>query len=99
MPFRGYRIRGLALLLFCAVLFAQLVAYAPGHSDNHADHCCGVCHASHVSLLTAAAVVQFAPPSVRAFWRLRSDELPSIGERSASSLKTRGPPSSFFLAA
>src|SRR4051794_11510697 len=61
--------RPLTILLLLAVLVSQLVAFAPEHSDDHAKHCCPVCHASHAPLLSAAAVVAFTPPSVDTCWR------------------------------
>ena len=83
----------LAIVLLLAVLVSQMVAFAPGHSDDHADHCCPVCHASHTPVLTAVPVSHFGPPSVQAYWRVTPDAAPSLVEKRNSGDCTRGPPS------
>ena len=90
--------RPLTLLLLIAVLVSQLVAFAPAHSDDHAKHCCPVCHASHVPILTAKALLTFAPPSVRTCWRVTPDTAPSLGQPWSSGACPRGPPASLPVA-
>ena len=92
-----FRTRPLIFLLLLAVLVSQAVAFAPGHSDEHAQHCCPVCHASHAPLLTAMPFLALAPPAVRTCWRITPDPLPSLGEPWSSGACTRGPP--VFLSA
>lgn len=86
------RFRPLALVVLIAVLVAQLAAFAPGHSDDHTKHCCPICHASHAPLLSAAALLEFVPPSVRMYWRIAPVALPSLIDAVACGASTRGPP-------
>jgi hypothetical protein len=41
----------LVLLLMIGAVFSQTASLASSHSQDHASHCCGVCHTGHVSLL------------------------------------------------
>ena len=84
--------RPLTLVLLLAVLVSQLVAFAPGHSDDHTKHCCPICHASHAPLLGAAPSFAIAPPSVRTYWRIAPVALPSAVDACAAGASTRGPP-------
>ena len=84
--------RPLAILVLLAVLVTQLIAFAPGHSDDHETHCCPVCHASHAPLLSAVPLLEFVPPSVRTYWRIAAVALPAVVEVWASGACTRGPP-------
>jgi len=90
--------RSLTVVLLLAVLVSQLVAFAPGHSDDHAKHCCPVCHAAHAPLLSAAPILSFHPPAVHTCWRLAPDALPSLIEAWTSGACTRGPPESIIAA-
>jgi hypothetical protein len=89
---RSFAANSLILLLLLAVLISQSVAFAPAHSDDHAKHCCPVCHASHAPLLTAMPVVAFTPPAIRTCWRITPDPIPSLGDPWTSGTCTRGPP-------
>jgi hypothetical protein len=89
------RTRALTILIFVAFVVSQLVAFAPGHSDDHTSHCCPVCHASHAPLLAAASHLTLAPPSIRTCWRLVSIDGSSVADASGSAACTRGPPSDF----
>ena len=84
--------RPLAMLLLLAVLVAQLIAFAPGHSDDEARHCCPVCHASHAPVLTAASIIHFGLPVVRTYWRVTAEALPLLLEAPGSGTCSRGPP-------
>ena len=90
--------RPLTILVLLAVLVTQFAAFAPGHSDDHATHCCPACHASHAPLLTAAPLLQLAPPSVRAYWRVDAASASVVTESWASGASTRGPPALSFAA-
>ena len=84
--------RPLTLLVLLAVMVAQLAAFAPGHSDDHASHCCPICHASHAPLLRAKPLLEFVPPAVRTYWRIAPVALPSMVDVFTSGASTRGPP-------
>jgi hypothetical protein len=86
----------LAMFLLLAVLVSQMVAFAPGHSDDEATHCCPVCHAAHAPVLTAVPILHLGLPSVRTYWRVTPDALPSLMEAWCSGACTRGPPSLFL---
>ena len=51
----------LVALLVIMTSVAQTASLASTHSDNHASHCCGVCHAGHVSVLQAVDHFSFVP--------------------------------------
>jgi len=84
--------RPFAMLVLLAVLVSQMVAFAPGHSDDEATHCCPVCHAAHAPVLTAVAALHLGLPSVRTYWCITPDTIPSLVEAGSSGACTRGPP-------
>ncbi len=88
--------RPLAILLLLAVLVSQMVAFAPGHGDDPATHCCPICHASHTPVLTAVPVLHLGTPLVRTYWRITPEALPSLVEAGIPGTSTRGPPSLSF---
>jgi len=92
MSGRSLRTQPLAALLLLTVLFSQLIASAPGHSDDPATHCCPICHASHSPVLPAVAVAHLGVPQVRIYWRVAPDALPSLVEAGTPGDCTRGPP-------
>jgi len=98
MSGRRIHTRPLTILLLLAVLVTQVFASAPGHSDDHAQHCCPVCHASHAPLLSAAPILAFTPPSIRTYWRTAAANLPSVVDPWMAGPCTRGPPSFSFAA-
>jgi hypothetical protein len=58
------------LLLVAATAAAHTESLASSHSENHASHCCGVCHAGHLSILQAVAHFSvIAPLSVLSWYR------------------------------
>ncbi len=83
----------LAAILLFAVLFSQLVAFAPGHSDDPVTHCCPICHASHAPVLQPVALTGLGTPLVRTYWRVTPDAVPSLAEAGTPGDCTRGPPS------
>jgi len=51
------------LLAIAATASAQIAASVSTHSQDHASHCCAVCHAGHVSVLQPADYFGFVPPT------------------------------------
>lgn len=88
--------RPLAMVVLVAVLVAQMIAFAPGHSDDHAKHCCPVCHAAHAPLLTPAPVLRLAPPSVQIYWAVAPVTLHVVSDARTTGASTRGPPALSF---
>jgi hypothetical protein len=49
------------ILLLIGTAFAQAATLDESHSSNHADHCCPVCHAGHLSVLQPVDRAAVAP--------------------------------------
>ena len=52
------------ILLLIGMAFAQAATLNESHSSNHADHCCPVCHAGHISVLQVVDGFAFVPPTL-----------------------------------
>jgi hypothetical protein len=51
----------LILLLAIGTAYSQTIPFAKSHSQNHASHCCGICHAGHLSVEQAVGQLGFVP--------------------------------------
>jgi hypothetical protein len=93
---RGHSLRALAILLLIAgTLTLQTASLLPGHSDNHATHCCAVCHVAHVSLVKSAHVLNVTAPFVNAWFVLVEDSSHYKDARAADT-RSRAPPTLFI---
>ena len=62
MLLRGSHVKAfLILLLLIGIATSQTASLVSSHSQDHASHCCGVCHAGHVSVLQPADHFRFLP--------------------------------------
>jgi hypothetical protein len=89
---RNHSFRALAILLLIAGTFTlQAASFLPGHVDDHASHCCAVCHLAHVSLVNPAQVLSALAPSVDA-WFVRVEESLNYKDARAADTRSRAPP-------
>jgi len=59
----------LILLVLVGTVSSQTASLSSQHSHERVSHCCGVCHAGHLSLLQAAECFAFIPPALLAWHR------------------------------
>jgi hypothetical protein len=89
---RSHSFRALAILLLIAgTLTLQAASFLPGHVDDHASHCCAVCHLAHVSLVNPALVLSVLAPSVDA-WFIAIEESLLYKQARAADTRSRAPP-------
>src|SRR5580692_9695695 len=89
---RSHSFRALAILLLIAgTLTLQAVSFLPGHVDDHASHCCAVCHLAHVSLVNPAPVLNVLAPSGDA-WFIPAAESLNYKDARAADTRSRAPP-------
>jgi hypothetical protein len=78
-----------AVLCFAA---AQTAALTPGHSDNHATHCCQSCHVGHSLIAQHPGSFVFNSQLTALGRRPAVVEVPCHRELWASATSTRAPP-------
>ncbi|HUS06939.1 MAG TPA: hypothetical protein VMZ52_11605 [Bryobacteraceae bacterium] len=61
------------LLILCGFVYSQSANLSADHSDNHATHCCGICHVGHSPIVHAGFCLHFAPPSPNVEHHLSAD--------------------------
>src|SRR5712692_745969 len=85
----------LILLAIIGTTSSQAESLSSHHSQEHASHCCGVCHIGHLSLLDAAHGFGFTPPSISC-WHRPVEESTCAPERRIILDLSRAPPSVSF---
>jgi len=76
----------LIFLLLIGIAISQTAPLVSSHSQDHASHCCGVCHAGHASVLQLADYFSFLPLT-----QLRWHQPPEIVERALESAVVLAP--------
>jgi hypothetical protein len=81
----------LILLSIIGTTSSQAESFSSHHSQEHASHCCGVCHIGHLSLLDAAHGFGFTPPSVLC-WHDPAEQTTRLTESQVILRLSRAPP-------
>jgi hypothetical protein len=79
------------LLLIAGMVSLQAASLLSGHSTDHATHCCGICHVSHVAMVTAAQTLSVLAPIVSA-WHIPVEESLDYRETLTTAGHSRAPP-------
>lgn len=81
----------LVLLLAVGIPCSQFAALAESHSPNHSSHCCGICHAGHLTVLQAAERFGFLPSTCLSWYR-PAEEVSRAVDLSVDAGHSRAPP-------
>jgi hypothetical protein len=84
----------LALAAVFCFAAAQTAALSPGHSDNHATHCCQSCHVGHSLIAQHTGSFLFDWQPTRVATRAGATDVMLHSEFSALAISTRAPPAS-----
>ena len=83
----------LVLLIAYGTVSSQAAWLTPEHSHpGEPEHCCGICHAGHLQLVEAAAVIQVLEPA-RVEWLQSFEESQHEPDALVVSGQSRAPPS------
>jgi hypothetical protein len=81
----------LVLLVLIGTVSSQAASFGSHHSEEHATHCCGVCHIGHLTLLDAAGAFDFVAPSLL-YWHRAVEKATRAPEPQVVLDLSRAPP-------
>ena len=81
----------LIVLVIIGTTLSQAESFSSHHSQEHASHCCGVCHIGHLSFLDSGDGFGFTPPSVL-YWHDPAEHATRVTDSQAIRNLSRAPP-------